>query len=123
MGTGVVSYLIYHNEKCSKSRKTLDILRSSGIDPVIVDYVQSPPGAATILDLASRLGMPVKEILRHGESAVRQADNLPQLDDDEALAAWIADHPIALERPIVVDSISGRAVIGRPPETVTELLP
>lgn len=114
--------IIYHNRKCSKSRETLDILHSAGIEPRIVDYLQSPPDGATILDLAARLGVPVKALLRAGENAVRQADDLPDLDDEPALAAWIADHPVALQRPIVVDSSRGRAVIGRPPEAVMELL-
>jgi arsenate reductase len=117
-----MSFVIYHNRKCSKSRKTLDILHSAGIEPSIVDYLQSPPDGATILDLATRLGVPVKALLRRGENAVRQADDLPDLDDERALANWIADHPVALQRPIVVDSSRGRAVIGRPPETVMELL-
>ena len=63
------------------------------------------------------------ELLRRGEARFREATDLPALDDDAALAAWLATHPIVLERPIVVDTDSGRAVLGRPPGNVAELLP
>ncbi|MBT8088385.1 MAG: arsenate reductase (glutaredoxin) [Gammaproteobacteria bacterium] len=113
---------IYHNPRCSKSRKTLEIIRSSGVEPTIVPYLEEPPDGAAILDIAGRLGLSVAELLRRGENAVKQADDLPGLDDDQALAHWIASHPIALQRPIVLDTGSGRAVIGRPPENVAELI-
>lgn len=117
-----MGFIIYHNPRCSKSRKTLELLRSAGIEPSIVEYLREPPDSATILDVAERLELPVKALLRRGEDAFKQASDLPALDEDEALAGWIADHPITLERPIVVDSDSGRVIIGRPPENVTELL-
>ena len=75
-----------------------------------------------ILAVAGRLGKPVADLLRRGESAFREAADLPDLDDDAALAAWLEAHPVVLERPIVVDTASGRAVIGRPPENVNALL-
>ncbi len=113
---------IYHNPRCSKSRKTLDIIRSAGVEPTIVPYLQEPPDGAEIVAMAGQLGVAVAELLRRGEDAVKQADDLPGLDDDEALAHWIASHPIALQRPIVLDERTGRAVIGRPPENVTKLV-
>jgi len=117
-----MSVKIYHNPRCSKSRKTLEIIRESGIEPEIVPYLENPPDAATILDLAARLGMPVSALLRRGESTFRDAADLPDLDDDAALAAWLARHPIVIERPIVVDTASGKAALGRPPENVAALL-
>ncbi len=113
---------IYHNPRCSKSRKTLELIQQAGVEPVVVRYLDEAPTAAEILDVAGRLGTPVADLLRGGESVVREADDLPALDDDAALAAWVAAHPIALERPIVVDTDSGRAVVGRPPENVNALL-
>ncbi len=86
-------------------------------------YLEETPTAAEILDLAGKLGKPVAELLRRGEREFKQATDLPDLSDDAALAAWLAAHPIVLERPIVVDTGSGKAVIGRPPENVTALLP
>lgn len=113
---------IYHNPRCSKSRKTLEILQTAGVATTIVPYLEETPDAARILAIAAQLGTSVAALLRRGESAVKDATDLPPLDDDAALAAWIAAHPVALQRPIVVDSESGKAVIGRPPENVHELI-
>jgi arsenate reductase len=113
---------IYHNPRCSKSRKTLDIIRSAGIEPKIVLYLEDAPSAGEIIGLASHLGLKVADLLRRGESEFKMAEDLPDLDEDQALAAWVASHPIVMERPIVVDVENGRAVIGRPPENVQELL-
>lgn len=114
---------IYHNPRCSKSRKTLEIIQEAGVTPDVVDYQATPPTAARIVELASRIGIPVRELLRTGESEYREATDLPDLDDDEALAGWLTRHPRVLERPIVADDDSGQVVIGRPPENVTRLLP
>ena len=113
---------ILHNPRCSKSRKTLEIIRSAGIEPEIVLYLEDTPVASGILALARQLGKPVADLLRRGESTFKEAADLPDLTDDEALAAWLEKHPIVLERPIVVDTDSGRAVVGRPPENVEALL-
>lgn len=113
---------IYHNPRCSKSRKTLEIIRDKGIEPTIVLYLEATPSAAEILGIAQQLGLAVADLLRRGESAFRDAADLPDLGDDVALAGWLAAHPIVIERPIVVDETSGKAVIGRPPENVTALL-
>lgn len=113
---------IYHNPRCSKSRQTLALLEERGVQPAIVEYLNDPPDAETVLRLAQALSMPVASILRPKEDAYAAltADCAP--DDDACLAAGLADHPGALQRPIVVDEDSGRAVIGRPPENVLELL-
>ncbi len=113
---------IYHNPRCSKSRKTLEIIRDAGVEPQIVLYLQNAPDAADILNIAARLGTRVAELLRRGESAFKEARDLPDLDDNAALARWLAAHPIVLQRPIVVDGDSGAAVIGRPPLNVLSLL-
>lgn len=117
-----MSITIYHNPRCSKSRKTLELLEQAGVTPTIVEYLKTPPGAATTLRLASLVGIPVAGLLRRGEDEFRQADDLPDLDDDAALAAWLEAHPKVIERPIVVDEENDRAVIGRPPENVLELV-
>jgi len=117
-----MSLTIYHNPRCSKSRKTLEIIREAGIEPGIVLYLEEPPGAAEILDIAGKLGKSLADLLRRGESAFKNATDLPDLSNDAALAAWVEAHPIVLERPIVVDTSSRKAVLGRPPENVKELL-
>jgi arsenate reductase len=117
-----MSLRIYHNPRCSKSRKTLEIIQEAGVEPSIVLYLEDTPAATEILDLAARLGQPVAALLRRGESVFKNATDLPDLADDASLATWVATHPIVLERPIVVDPVSGKAVVGRPPENVKELL-
>lgn len=114
---------IFHNPRCSKSRRTLELIRDAGIEPDIRLYLDDTPSAEEIAAIAARLGKPVAELLRRGESEFKAATDLPDLADDRALAAWVAMHPIVLERPIVLDEESGRAVLGRPPETVQALLP
>jgi arsenate reductase len=102
---------IYYNPRCSKSRKTLEIIRGADVDPDIVLYLQDTPDATEILDVAGKLGVAVADLLRRGESTFKEAADLPDLADDAALA-----------RPIVVDTASGKAVVGRPPENVEALL-
>ncbi len=113
---------IYHNPRCSKSRKTLEILENAGIEPRIVAYLDTAPSADELRALAKRLEIPVNGLLRRKESEFREASDLPDLNDDAALAAWLVDHPRVIERPIVVDEGSGKAVIGRPPENVNALI-
>jgi arsenate reductase len=117
-----MSIKIYHNPRCSKSRKTLEIIRDAGTEPTIVLYLQDTPSATEILNIANKLGKSVAELLRRGEREFKDAMDLPDLADDTALAAWVEKHPIVLERPIIVDTDTGRAVVGRPPENVKELL-
>lgn len=112
---------IYHNARCSKSRAALELLRDRGIEPAVVDYLRSPPDQATLADLLARLRMTPRELMRKQEAPYRELG----LDDpglsDEALIAAMVQHPILIERPIVV---AGRKVVlGRPPERVLEILP
>lgn len=116
-----MSITIYHNPRCSKSRKTLELLEQSGISPTIVEYLDTPPDAETTLRHARLIGVRVADLLRRGEEEFKQAHDLPDLDDDAALARWLEAHPKVIERPIVVDEANDRAVVGRPPENVLEL--
>lgn len=113
---------IYHNPRCSKSRKTLELIEKSGALPTIVKYLEDPPPVERLLAIADMLGVPVASLLRRGEATFKDACDIPALDDDQALAAWLVRHPIVIERPIVVDDSARRAVIGRPPENVAALL-
>ncbi len=114
---------IYHNPRCSKSRKTLELIQAAGVQPTIVEYLDTPPSGARIAALANLLGLPVAELVRRNETEFKDATDLPELEDNDALADWIASNPKVLQRPIVVDDDTDRAVIGRPPENVSELLP
>jgi arsenate reductase len=113
---------IYHNPRCSKSRETLEIIRSKGVEPTIVEYLKSPPEAATLLELSQRLGQPLGKLLREGEAEFKEAGDGVPLGDESALAAWLHRHPKVLQRPIVVNDESGRAVVGRPPENVLDII-
>lgn len=113
---------IYHNPRCSKSRQTLELIRSRGVEPTIVEYLKSMPDADELLNLARALSMDVAGMLRKGEEAYVNADSRPDDGDNEAMARWLAAHPGVLERPIVLDVDRGIAVIGRPPENVENLL-
>ncbi len=117
-----MSIKIYHNPRCSKSRNSLALLNEAGVDPEVVEYLETPPAASEILRLARLLGIPVSGLLRRGEAEFRDATDLPDLDDDAALSAWLQAHPKVIERPIVVNSAGDKAVIGRPPENVLEMV-
>lgn len=113
-------YTIYHNPRCSKSRQTLALLEEHGIQPRIVDYLNTPPDADTLRTLLTRLGFErAHDLLRRKEAEYKAAGLSTDSDDDAVIAALVA-HPKLLERPIVVKG--HRAVLGRPPENVLELL-
>ncbi len=112
---------IYHNPRCSKSRQTLQLLRDKGVEPEVVEYLQTPPNVAEIARILSVLGLAPRELMRRKEAAYKD-NGLDDagLSDDQLIAAMVA-HPILIERPIVVAG-DGRAVLGRPPENVLEIL-
>ncbi|MGB5165909.1 MAG: arsenate reductase (glutaredoxin) [Woeseiaceae bacterium] len=113
---------IYHNPRCSKSRQTLALIEEAGVTPHVVEYLKDTPSAATIAGLAASLGVAVVELVRSAESDYREATDRPDLKNNDALAAWIAAHPKVLQRPIVVNEDTRKAVIGRPPENVLGII-
>ena len=113
-----MSFQLFHNARCSKSRETLALLQAQGIEPEIVDYLDQPLSIQLLRDLQSALGCKVIDMMRTKETVFTELE-LADADDD-ALIRAIVEHPILLERPIVVRA--GRAVIGRPPENALELL-
>lgn len=110
---------IYHNPRCSKSRATLELIRARGIEPRIIEYLQTPPDRPTLRGLLVQLGMSAVELARRDEDAWATAGLTPEADNEDVITAMLA-YPILIERPIVVSA--GRAVIGRPPENVNALL-
>ncbi|NIO42584.1 MAG: arsenate reductase (glutaredoxin) [Burkholderiales bacterium] len=110
---------IYHNPRCSKSRKTLALLLENGIEPTIVEYLKDPPDKGLLKILTNKLGVRPEQIVRKGEDTFKQQFAGKSLNDDQWLEA-LSRHPILIERPIVVRG--GRAVLGRPPENVLELI-
>lgn len=115
-----MSVQIYHNPRCSKSRQTLDLLRERGVEPEIIEYLEGPPDANTLLDLAAQMGVSVRDLLRTGESEYKDARKEVDAMEDAALASWLSRHPRVMQRPIVVSHKGVR--IGRPPENVLEIL-
>ncbi|WP_437886968.1 arsenate reductase (glutaredoxin) [Phytobacter sp. V91] len=112
---------IYHNPRCSKSRETLNLLKSQGIEPEVVLYLDTPADAPTIKSLLHMLGMSsARELMRRKEDLYKSLalDNA-QLSESELIQAMV-DNPKLMERPIVV--AKGQARIGRPPEQVLEIV-
>ena len=116
----MADYTIYHNPRCSKSRQTLALLEEHGVAPQVVLYLENPPSEAELEMLLQKLDISARQLLRKGEDAYAE-NNLgdTQLQAAELVAAMAA-HPKLIERPIVV--AGDRAVLGRPPENVLELL-
>lgn len=112
--------LLYHNPHCSKSRAALDLLTAHGIQPQLVPYLEQPPSATALRELLALLDLPARALLRTGEAEYGALGLADASLDDGALIAAMAAHPRLIERPVFVHA--GRAVIGRPPERVLELL-
>ncbi|EAR0669508.1 arsenate reductase (glutaredoxin) [Salmonella enterica] len=100
---------IYHNPRCSKSRDTLNLLKSNGVEPEVVLYLDTPADAAT-----------VRELLRQKEDLYKTLHLADSQLSEEALIQALVEHPKLMERPIVV--ANGQARIGRPPEQVLDIL-
>ncbi|MDX1442238.1 MAG: arsenate reductase (glutaredoxin) [Gammaproteobacteria bacterium] len=111
---------IYHNPRCSKSRQTLSLLEEKGIEPIIVKYLDNPPSEDTLRQLLDQLGISAHDLIRTGESEYKELGLAEKIDDDDALVAAMASHPKLIQRPIVV--ANGKARLGRPPESVLEIL-
>jgi arsenate reductase len=111
---------IYHNPRCSKSRETLQIIEAAGQAPEVVCYLDTPPDAAGLSDLLKKLQLSARELLRKGEQEYRDLGLADESLTDAQLIDAMIKHPILIERPIVV--CGDRAVLGRPPENVHQLL-
>lgn len=112
---------LYHNPHCSKSRGALELLEARGLTPTVVRYLETPPSPAELKTLLARLGIGARQLLRTGEEEYQSlglADT--GLSDDQLIDA-MSQHPRLIERPILV--VGDKAVVGRPPEKVLEILP
>lgn len=112
-------YTIYHNPRCSKSRATLALLEANGIQPEIVLYLETPPDRKQLKGLLRKLGISAGELVRRGEDDYKSC-GLGRDSSEDAILAAMTSHPRLIERPIVVHG--DRAVLGRPPENVLELI-
>ena len=116
-----VEITIYHNPACGTSRNTLALIRNSGAEPAIVEYLKTPPTRAELVALIAAIGLPVRDVMRRKEAlyATLELDE-PEWSDDQ-LIDLVLEHPILLERPIVVTPLGTR--LCRPSEAVLDVLP
>lgn len=112
---------LYHNPRCSKSRGALELLEARGLHPTIVRYLDTPPDAAQLRDVAKKLGTGARAMLRTGEDDYKTLNLADPSLSDEQLIAAMASHPKLIERPILV--AGDKAAIGRPIENILEILP
>ncbi|HEX5677620.1 MAG TPA: arsenate reductase (glutaredoxin) [Alcanivorax sp.] len=116
----MAEYTLYHNPRCSKSRQALALLEENGITPTIVKYLETPPDADTVRTLVKKSGLErAHDLVRDKEAEYKEAGLNKDADDDTVINA-IARYPKLLERPVLVHG--DRAVVGRPPEKVLELV-
>lgn len=112
---------IYHNPACGTSRNVLGLIRNSGVEPTVIHYLETPPERAQLERLIADLDMPVRELLRQkGTPYAELGLDDPQLDDESLIAAML-QHPLLINRPIVVTPLGTR--LCRPSERVLEILP
>ena len=112
---------IYHNPACGTSRNVLGLIRDSGEEPVVIEYLKTPPARAELVSLISRMGISVRDLLRRkGTPYDALGLDDPALTDDQLVDAMMA-HPILINRPIVVTPLGVK--LCRPSDTVREILP
>ena len=112
---------VYHNPACGTSRNVLGLIRDSGVEPTVIEYLETPPARAELVDLIGRMGMPVRDLLRRKGTPYEELG----LDDptwtDDQLIDLMIKHPILINRPIVVTPLGVR--LCRPSEAVLDILP
>lgn len=121
MGDNMSNITIYLNPKCGTSRNVLAMIRNSGVEPTVVEYLKTPPSKAELQALLQRMGVGVRDVLRQKGTPYDELDlGNPKWSDDELLD-FIGQHPILLNRPIVVTPLGAR--LCRPSEAVLDILP
>jgi len=110
---------IWHNNRCSKSRCTLSILEEKGANFDVVNYLENPPTKSELKEVLKMLGIKAQDLIRKSEEAYKSNYKGKELDEDTWISAMV-EHPKLIERPIVINN--GKAVIGRPPENVLDII-
>ena len=112
---------IFHNPNCGTSRNTLAMIRNSGVEPTVIHYLETPPSQNELLALIAAMGVPVRDVLRQKGTPYDELDlGNPKWSDDELIDCMM-QHPILINRPIVVTPLGTR--LCRPSEAVLEILP
>jgi arsenate reductase len=111
---------LYHNPRCSKSRGALELLEARGVQPNVVRYLETPPSASELKSLLGKLGITARDLLRSGEDEYKTLGLSDTSLSEAQLIDAMVKHPKLIERPILI--AGDKAVVGRPPEKVLELL-
>jgi len=117
MNKGII---IYHNPKCSKSRKGLEIIKSKNIEPTVILYLINKLSKTEVENLLSKLGLSIRDILRTGEAEYKNNNLKNENLSDHELMDFLIKFPKLLQRPIMIKN--NKAIIGRPPENILNLL-
>lgn len=112
---------IYHNPACGTSRNTLALIRNSGAEPRVIEYLKTPPSRAELVALIAAMGLPVRDVLRRKGTPYEELDLDNPKWSDEALIDFMLAHPILINRPIVVTPLG--SMLCRPSEAVLDILP
>jgi arsenate reductase len=112
---------IYHNPDCGTSRNTLALIRNSGEEPVVIEYLKTPPSRATLQDLIARMGISVRALLREKGTPYNALGLGDSKWRDDQLLDFIAQHPILMNRPVVLSPLGAK--LCRPSELVLDILP
>ncbi len=116
----IMSVTIYHNPRCSKSRKTLELLQENNVSPTVVEYLKTPPTAEKLKEILAQLALPPRDLMRKKEDEYSENGLDESSLSDDQLIDYMVKYPILIERPIVI--ANGKAAIGRPPENVLEII-
>ena len=119
------TFTLYHNPRCSKSRKALELLQQSNVEIAVVEYLKTPPSKERIKEIISLLNLEPRQIMRKGEDAYNELSLNDESFDNNQLIDAMVKHPKLIERPILVIEDSNnvaKAIIGRPPENVLTLV-
>ena len=111
---------IYHNPRCSKSRQSLALIQESGQEVEIIEYLKTPPTTDELAEVIAQLGISAEQLVRKKESLFQELGLHQQTLNDAQWIQTLHEHPKLIERPIIQKN--GRAVIGRPPELIRQLL-
>ena len=114
------NFTIYHNPRCSKSRLTLELLKEKGINPDIILYLKTPPSENQLASILKKLNFRARDLLRKGEAEFKELKLSDSSKSEEDLIKAMINFPKLMERPIIINR--DRAVIGRPPENVLEII-
>jgi arsenate reductase len=112
---------LYHNPDCGTSRNTLALIRNAGIEPTVIEYLKTPPSRATLIELIAAIGVPVRSVMRRKGTPYEELKLDEPTWSDDQLIDFMVQHPILMNRPIVVSELGTR--LCRPSEVVLDILP